>query len=325
MFIKLFRTESFLQLFLLLTVGILLWLPAFIHPVASPSAWSPVPLYEKTIHVVGTATYTNTILAFLLIITHGILFTLLLSAHDLSPRNNVLPAIIYMIFMSWNPTMLTLHPGLITNTVLLVFLYLFLKIYEKPDAFKEVFSACFTLSIACFFDAPVVVLLLLVWLGFIIYRVFTWREWVISLIGFGLPLLYMAFYYFWTDHLSSVATRIITLKNQLHLIDYHLDPVTLIIQLIFGLLIFAAILRVYGIIQEKVISIRKKFIFIIWFFILTIPIFLLSGNSRWFQGSISLLPATALVTFHFTSLKKLFWWEILFTTLILGLIWIRIF
>ncbi|MHC1706143.1 MAG: hypothetical protein AB9842_01340 [Bacteroidales bacterium] len=325
MLIRLFRTESLLQFILLLFLGVLLWMPAFINPVPSPIPWSPVPVYEKIIGLIGTVGLLNTILAFILVLAQGIILTLLLSAHDLSPRNNLLPAIIYMILMSWNPLMLTLNPALITNAILLIFLFLFMKVYERPDAFKEVFSACFTLSLACFFDAPLIILLLLVWFGFLIYRVFTWREWMISLIGFGLPLIYICFYYFWKGELSGLLNRTTTVINQIEPIDYYFDPVTYIILIIMGLLVLSAILRIYSIIQEKVISIRKKFLFIIWFFMLTIPVFLFSGNTMWYQGSISLLPATALISFHFASLKKLFWWEILFTTLLLGLFWIRIF
>lgn len=325
MLIRIFRTESILQFIILLLLGFALWLPSFIHPVSSPVSWSPLPVYDSLINIIGRTNMVNIILAFLLVITEGIILTLLLANHDLAPRNNALPAILYMIFISWNPAMLTLHPALITNAFLLLFLFMFLKIYEQPDAFKEVFSACFTLSLACLIDTPVIILLFLVWFGFMIYRVFTWREWIISIIGFSLPFLYVGFYYFWTDRLMVFIGKIAQFFKQLHYLDYHVDPVTLIILIIMGLLVFSAILRVYGIIQEKVISIRKKFLFMIWFFLLAVLIFLFSGDSRWYQGAISLLPATALISFHFSTLKKLFWWEILFTTLLLGLVWIRIF
>lgn len=325
MLIRIFRTESALQFIILLLGGFLLWLPAFLNPLPAPSAWSPLPLFEIIYHFAGSQGLFTTILAFLLVITQGILLTLLLSGHDLSPRNNLLPAILYMIFMSWNPAMLTFHPALLANGFLLFFLFMFLKIYEKADAFKEVFSACFTLSLGAFFNAPLITLIILVWFGFLIYRVFTWREWIISLIGTILPLAYLAFLVFWKDNLLLYKANSLLFLNQLKLLDTNVDPVTLIILIIMGLLVFSAIFRVYSIIQEKVISIRKKFIFLIWFFLLAIPIFIFSGDSRWVQGSISLLPATALVSFHFSQIKKLFWWEILFTTLVLGLIWIRIF
>jgi hypothetical protein len=325
MLIKLFRKESVLQFIILLLLGFILWLPAFIHPLTSPAPWSPVPLYEKIIGLLGPSGYLNTSFALVLVIAEGILLTLLLSGHDLSPRNNLHPAILYMIFLSWNPEMLRVHPALITNGVLLLFMYFFLKIYEKPDAYTEVFSACFTLAVACCFDLPVGILLLLVWLGFMVYRIFSWHEWSISMIGFCLPLLYIVFYYYWMDQLPDFLHKTQYYISQLKFVDYKTDPVTFIILIIISILVFASILKVINSIQEKVISIRKKFLFVVWFFILTVPIFLFSDESRWLQGSISFLPATALVNFHFTSLKKLFWWEILFTVFILGLLWIRIF
>ena len=78
--------------------------------------------------------------------------------------------------------MLGLHQGLLTNGVLIFFLYMFLNIYDHPDAFKEVFSACFALALASILDLNHALFLLLVWIGFLLYRVFSWREWL-SLLG----------------------------------------------------------------------------------------------------------------------------------------------
>ncbi|MCX6270207.1 MAG: hypothetical protein NTU44_03135 [Bacteroidetes bacterium] len=278
MLIRLFRSDFTFQFIILLILAVLLWLPALLNPLPAAAAWSPFGVYAVVVSVFNNLPFLRTLLAMLLVLTEGIFLTLLLTNHDLSPRNSAMPVIIYLIFMSWHPSMLTFHPAIFANAFLILFLYMFLNVYERPDAFKEVFSACFALSLSVFFDFSGVVFILLVWFGFLLYRVFSWREWAISLVGFCLPLLFAGFYYFWNDQFFIQIKRMTDFLFKINLIDLHFEPVTMIVVIIMALFTFSAILKVLGVIQEKVISIRKKFLFMIWFFILAIPVFFFSGE-----------------------------------------------
>ncbi len=325
MFIRIYRTESNLQFIMLIISTLLLWLPALTHPLDSPPSHSPLPFYTFILSLTGNQGIVNTILAMLLVMAEGILLTLLLSRHELFPRNNALPALVFVLLMSWHPDLLCLHPVILQNLLMLAFLLLFLNLYEKPDPFKEVFGSSVCLSLASFLDITTLVFLLLTWLGFMIYRLFSWRIWIINLLGFSLPWLYLFVYYFWYDNWIQVAGMFYTSFLSFEWINTSIPVITWIALVILGFFCLSATLSVAAMMQERVISIRKKFLFMIWYLLLSIPVFLFSGDQRWIQGSVSMIPATAILSYFFVRLKRVFWWEVIFTLLVCYIIWIRIF
>ncbi len=325
MFIRIFRTESAVQFIIILLLGILLWLPAWLQPPVQAPYASFLTTGKVFFQALTHYPVLSSILALVVIVTQGIVLTLILSNHDLAPRNNALPAILYLLLMSWHPNMLAFHSTLIANAFLILFLFEFLQIYEKPDAFKEVFTSCFAIALATLFQSSAVILMVLVWFGFIIYRVFSWREWIISLTGFFLPFLFYALYEYWNDTWLIKIEEIRVYFSAYHLIPLHFTTSEIIIFTVFSFLTLATVVRVMQIIQEKVISIRKKFIFLVWFLVLTSAIFFFSPGLSWQNASMAILPLTILVSYHFSLLKKLFWWEILFTMLLIGFVWIRLF
>lgn len=324
MLIRILRTESPLQFIYILMTGVLLWLPAFW---ASPSvhpACSPLPFYQEIFSALDHPQWLIPAISLLMIMIQGIVFTLILSRHNLTQRNNAFPAIIYMLLMGWHPDMLTLHPSLITNSFLILFLFYFLQVNEKDDPFKEVFSASLCLALATFFNLPLASLMILIWMGFMVYRVLSWREWVISLIGFGIPWVYLLFIFNLNDHLGAFIFSLNTFMSSLHFLTLSVNAPTLISLVLLLLFLLAAVLRIMGTLQERVISIRKKFSFLIWFFFLSLPVFLLAGHQPWTQSSTAMIPATALISFHLLHIKKRFWWELMFSIFVLGLIGMRI-
>lgn len=315
MFLKLFRANYSFQMILLLILGILLWLPAFIHPLPIPPPLSPVPIYDWLIGPLRAHLLLATILGFSMLLGEAVILSYILTAHDLAPRNTAIASLIFFLLFSWQPETLTLHPVLFSNIFFFVFLSYFLKVYEQPDPFKEVFSAAFSLGLACVFTLPAYPLFLMIWFGFFVYRVLSWREWFISILGFTLPLLFALTYYFWNDGLPVFITDF---KSYFSFpsIQARLSTPVIIIWSGIAFLCLGALIRTLSIIQEKVISIRKNFILITWFFILSLLVLLNIKKDIAFLALIPMMPASILISYHFTSLKKTLYWDIFFSLLL---------
>jgi len=323
MFLKLFRADYSFQMILLLVSGILLWLPAFLHPLPLPQALSPIPVYEWLMAPLKNHLLLAAILGFLLLLAEAVAFSYILTANDLAPRNTAMASLIFFILSSWQPATLTLHPVLFSNIFFFVFLTYFLKVYEQTDAFKEVFSAAFSLGLACVFALPSYPLFLMIWFGFFVYRVLSWREWVISILGFTLPLIFAMTWYFWNDGLDTFLTAF-RAYFAFPALQAKLSIPGMVIWGGIAFLCLASLVKTLSVAQEKVISIRKNFILIAWFFILSLLVLLNIKKDISLLALIPLMPASILISYHFTTLKKTLWWDIYFSVLLVMIFLYRI-
>jgi len=182
---------------------IALWLYGFFHPVV-PLTEHSAPLYKLIISGIGNYPFLLTLISFILIFCEALLINHIIRKNEIINTISFLPALVYIVLMSLQPEMFSLHPIVIANLFMLFALHKLMQTYRKETAYSEAFSTGFFISLSVLFYIPSVVFVLLLWIGLIIIRPFIWREWVISFIGFTLPLIYLVFYYFWNDKLDAL-------------------------------------------------------------------------------------------------------------------------
>lgn len=180
---------------------ILLWIYGFVNPVM-PHTGHAAPLYNLLITGIGNHPFIITLISFLLIFCEALLINYIVEKNEIIDTTTYLPALVYIILMSLQPEMFSLHPIIIANLFILLALHKLMQTYRKETAYSEAFDTGFFIALACLFYIPSIVFILLLWIGLIIIRPFIWREWAISLIGFILPWTYLIFAYFWTEKLD---------------------------------------------------------------------------------------------------------------------------
>ncbi len=324
MLIRLFRSDVSYQILIILLISCLLWIPAFLHPNPPVASGSGILVYQWIYQHLVNFPRLSVFLAFILLITEAVFLNLLLSTHDLMPRNSALAAILYIILMSWSPEMLTITPALLSNALLLVLLYLLLSVFEKKEAYQEIFSAALVIALTSFLDSGMWFLLLLIYLSMLVYRIFSWREWFITLLGFIVPFYFAAVYYFWNDAFTVFLTEITKLFRPGFGIQYHPSWKLNTFLITFGFIFLWTLFAVLSIIQEKVIAIRKKHTMILWFFLICLAAVPLSSPSLPVRTGFMLIPAASLLTYYLGFLKKLWFMEIAFGFLCLMIILIRL-
>jgi hypothetical protein len=182
---------------------IILWIYGFLHPVV-PLTEHAAPLYKLLVSGVEQYPFLITLLSFLLILCEALLINYIISKNEIINTTTYLPALVYVVLMSLQPEMFSLHPIVIANLFMLLAMYKLMQTYRKETAYSEAFDTGFFISLACLFYIPSIVFLLLLWVGLIIIRPFIWREWIISTIGFALPWTYLIFAYFWVNKLDTL-------------------------------------------------------------------------------------------------------------------------
>jgi hypothetical protein len=201
MLVRFFRSHQPVLLIVIPLVAALLWLPAFRHPIL-PVVKHQMPLYELLVRPMMGQPWTLTTVAFVLLLIQAFLFNYIVDKYELTGKASYLPILMYVVFTSFAPGLLYLHPVLFANIFILLALNRVLGTYRQTTALSPCFDAGFLTAIASLFYFPAVFLLLFIFIAVIVLRPFSWREWAIVLLGFLLPYIYANTYYFLVNGLD---------------------------------------------------------------------------------------------------------------------------
>lgn len=137
-------------------------------------------------------------LSFLFTGLNSLLLVQMNRQHNIIRTRTALPVFIFNILLAtWFHTHKIVEAHL-SLTFIILAVSLILSAYRNQLASKEVFTASFMLGIATLFFKPLVVLLLVFWLGLILFQSFSLRTWLASLMGLVNPFIfYFTYIYFY--------------------------------------------------------------------------------------------------------------------------------
>lgn len=281
------RLGIFLQLILALVVATLLVLPAFSYPLVLLPARDNFLLVSLVRNALVGSPVIGVSVAPAIFLFQAFFLYFFVVSHDLHPRESLLTVLFYFILAAGLPGSVILSPALAASVLLLFSLFLIVRMQGSSEAYKQVFSASFCVSVAALLYPPSIVFVFFIWLSFLTYRIASWHEWVISFIGFMIPVLYLFTYYFWAGQLQSFFTNYISIFSNL----INEFPQFQLWQLVFlcftGVLLLLALFRQLILVQDKLISIRRKTLIFVDFMIIAALSCLLSGRD--FSGHLSII------------------------------------
>lgn len=317
MLISFFKKSFITQYAALIFIQCLLWLPAFLAPENFQKSFVKIeaPAYQLIEWIFGDRQFVSILFAFLLIMFSGFLINYSLTRHGLAPKNSLLPAFLFYLLAAHQPWLLQLHPGLIPTVILILVLYLLFDLYVERNAYSHVFHTGFFLAIASLFYSPMIFFVPMVFFTFVVYSLFEWREWVIFILGFMCVFLFAATAYFWFDDLPELLGWLASLKDKILWIK--LPSISLLGIIIEGMLLLFILLAMYVLgnrINEKIISIRKRYWSVIWTFFISLISFILSGINAEFHLLLLILPIAIIVSFYLSEIHKTRWQNILLLT-----------
>ncbi len=326
MFIKLYRANlQFQQLFLLALFCALLWLSAFINPIAPFEYGFKMPLYSLVFELLNQSLIINTIVAFLLLIVQTYLLNKAIRDSGLISKNSLFPALIYFFLMSADSDLLTLSPVLIANLFIIIALDLIFKIFAEVEPFAKIFNIGFYISIASLFYLPVIFFIVLFWMSFIIFRQITLRNFIISIIGLLTPYLFLVGYFFWTDKITVFFNEFITFFTAINYlrVDYNiLDLITISIVIIIVLMSLSSLINT---INRSVIKVRKLFFVTLWFLLVSFVLIVYSGDLFMPHLFVCMIPVTIIFSNYFEIVKKTVVPQIFLSILIVSIFLERFF
>lgn len=198
MLIRFFKHNNPSSFILLPLFALVLWIIGFFSAQSGGLTYH-MPLYETIAKPLNNIHFIGTLIAFLLIISGAFLLNFIVNKYEILTKPSFLPALFYIVFMSMDNVMLTLHPFVFTNIFIMLAVYKLVSSYQKDTAFSNAFDAGILLSVSTLFYFPSIVFIPLLSIGFILFRPFNWREWIISLLGILVPYIFLFSYYFLND------------------------------------------------------------------------------------------------------------------------------
>jgi hypothetical protein len=92
---------------------------------------------------------------------------------------------------------------MVVNSLLIFVLDKLFGLYKNPSSWGMIFDAGLLLSLAALIYLPTLLLSLYFFIALALIRPWSWREWMIGLLGLAAPLFFAAVYLFMVDGLQS--------------------------------------------------------------------------------------------------------------------------
>ena len=318
------KSGTFLQFTIFAVFMAVLWIPAFVHPIRAVQSTTDGPLYTLMISWLQSFPLLTVAITLLLVVLQAVILFYVYQANGFFGRSNFLPAIIILLAFSWNANYQTMHALLPAGVFIILALSSMMVMYGRQAAYHQVFTAAFSIGIAALFYIPLAYLLLLIWFTLITYRVSTWREYAISIIGFILPFIYYVSWLFFTDsvetglkHLDSVLFNLVRPQR--------ISLVNTIWLSASAFILLVSMFAVLNIMSDKLISLRRRAWVLFNFSFTSVIALLLVGWPILTANYIFVIPLSFFLTGSFSLVKRPFWFEILAVGYFLLLVGIRIY
>lgn len=301
MLLHIFHKNYFAQISWLVFFAIIFAVPDYLQQ--SGDNWSNNTLFLKLscLHPWLRIHWIYQTINFLIVLGIAFLLKNLLTKHQLVHHSNFLPSLLIITLYGFQQ--LFDYQILISINLLLMVLFYrnILNSFddEKPD--NAIFSAAFYLGLASFISYNNTVFILLIWISFIIFQNYSWRYIPITVAGLFTPYLFFITYLFWNDQLMLIDSEWTNLQNYTYHLPQLNNLVSIIIYSILGFLILISLSKIIPETSSKVISIRKKVSFSLWFLFISIVVMLFSNEA--IIKNIFLLPLSGLLGYYLRSLK----------------------
>lgn len=315
MLISTTRSHQPVSLVLIPLLGILLWLPGFLHP-SLPAQQVYMPFYAGLDTFLRANPQISVVLGFLVSMGTAFLLNYIIYQHHILTKRSWLPALLFVVLSACTPGLLWLNPQLIAGIFLLGALHLLLGTYRMDKAFGSVFNAGILIGIAALFYLPSIVFLLFAIVCIILLRPFIWREWIILILGSTVAPIYTGVYYFWHDKLSFMTQEIIV--NPILNRDFFLKlPVEYyFLTIMTGLMLFVSAGRFLSGAGTSTLKTKKGISVMIWFLVFSLLAVLPAQNNAVAGITFAIYPLSLFVSNYFLVARRLWLAESIFILLL---------
>ena len=212
--LRIFRTNVFLQIVVILIVALAMWMGSFITPPPIPMVGGGHLYYW----LVGLfPPLVGTIVGFLLVLVEGFLFNAMLYRHKMISQSTLLPMLFYVIAMGLGSP--TLTPIVLGNLMLLFALdQLMLTGTLLSLPLDKVFGSATCIALATLFCPAMAVFFIGLVASMFNYSLYSWRDTTMLILGILAPYIIVETIFFLNDQMFYRNYLILYSFTDIHLI-----------------------------------------------------------------------------------------------------------
>lgn len=219
------------------------------------------------------------------------------NTNEFLERNSYMSSLLYVVLMSFYHSFYNIDGLLIAHTCIILLLQQFFKLRQNEDGRRHVFNGAFFAGIAATFHPPMIAFVPFVLAMMWTIRPFVFRETLLCLIGFSIPLLYGAVYLWYSGHaieLKLIAQTTNYFKKQT---DF------LVTAVLFTLLFILSLISIRSRMLKSSIRL-KKLVRMLWILVIIGILFGALDFILFFQierFSFLMIPLSFFLTFSFSN------------------------
>lgn len=304
-----------------------MWMYSFIDPIPMriPSDLLYMPFYS-TFSIIQNGTLISQVIAFSIILFQGLLLVQFNKRHILINHRTYLPAFFYVLIASSFVHLHRLNPVIIGSLFIFISINFIFDTYRSDYALNRLYIAGFFIAIASLIWAPFAVIFVIIWISLMILRPFIGREWIVGLLGFLTPFLFIFVYYY---VFASENNFNLLLNSYLKSFDIAINFSQLHFSyyIFYGIIVILILASSYVLIsnfQKKKIKTRKLFLINWWLFFLGMLLFILFKYVKYEILYLITIPLSYLLTDYFYYIKRKWVFNTIIVLLILSEVYIQI-
>ena len=325
--IRFFRNYHPAALVFLFVLVVILRLHILFEHTSQLSALNQTPLSKLFIRLVTVLPVSSEILSFILsvIITFSlaVIINIISNNYRLLSGSSYLSAFSFVLIISLISDFTRFNSVMLAMIFLLIMLDYVFGFYKKEKIFGDIFNTGFLCGMAMLFYTPMIVFSPFVFISLVVMRQFSWREWIVSLLGIGIPLYFAFTVFFLTDSYTQWFNE---LQNQLQfhsILKVQISISTIVLISIVSIPQLWSLINVRSSFLKLLVQTRLCYVLVVWFFICGLgSVFFQTEN---FPSSLIwiAIPACFGLSFFFEEFKKTLWSELFALSLLLTIIFFQ--
>jgi len=317
--LRLLKSNPLISLVFPVIVGLCIWIGSYILH-GNILVKSGMPMFDVFWGWLLQMPLMQVLTGFCILILEAFLWNTFINRETLLKQSSNFPALFYIILTGCRPMQVGFYPSLVASLFLILAIRRLAESYKKEKALSEAFDSGFLIGIASLLFLPASVFLVFLWIALLTMRSIVWREWIVSFIGFTLPILFALVYYslflspedFWYDKLI----RVIGVYKPSFIFSWQ----QVFMLSVIGFIGIVSLLLFVRKIQDNVVKNQKIWTLMIWFASFAIVAGILSPLKDSRSFSLLAIPGSFIFSNYFLRAKSKWLPELLFVTLLAAVV-----
>lgn len=188
------------------------------------------------------SSWWTSIIASAIVMANAIQLNFLFNKHEFLDKNNYGPSLFYVVLMSFSHSFYQVDAVLICHLFLLQSLRLLFQLKSNETNFTSAFNSAFFIGLSASFLPPSAALIIPFWFSAWALHPFSFRQWLLMIIGFLIPIGNGLTYWWISGH--TISTRILRHSSLIKYEDVFFYGTTATIVILFLLSIIGIQIRV---------------------------------------------------------------------------------